>query len=538
MARNSVETLPSSPNYQAEVEKQYPRDTFRFWDFVGYDDQGDLHIGGVSIPEIITAVGTPVRITLPEIAYHRAKQWRSLSQEIAKNVGYTGGLDYYYATKASPISPIVGAALAAGWKIETSSEQDLFNLRELLEEPSYRSAILSGKIICNGYKGHPSRYNRPEVGAPLPKNMSVVGEINQLRRSGGDSYAEMIVTLAQAGVEISPIIDSLDELDYFLQPIEIPPMKMGVRAKSYGLAKAHNDRDSLVSRHGLDRESMNEAVERVLASKTHQLFMFHSMIGAAEAIDPATFVDSLMVMGREFFELRSRYPQLKETMNQFNMGGGVPALGFGYDHTLFLSSLLKGFILLAKEYHQKEPQFVFEFGSLVAAEAGIYVTSISAEKVNDRSGIPWRIIDGSVMRSLVDMILMQKEDYVILAGNHANAPGSLGRMGDRTCDSDGFMRTNRNNLVLLPDANGNEPDYGGDSLVVVLGTEAYERTLTGFNGVGHCGLAEPADIIVYHDNSGQAVLYVDQQKTEQEARAALGYDKKYFPILQALWGIK
>lgn len=514
-----LNTTPLTPihNYASYIYEKYPRQKFHFWDFMNYNSSGELCINDVCINEIIKAVGTPLRIIFPEIASQRAIQWEKLALQVATEQSYGNALEFYYATKASPTAAITTAALEAGWNLETSSEQDLFNIKELIHTRHFPK---NRRIVCNGYKPHPERYNTPDVSDLIPKGITFTGDIKQARRRLGHSYAEMVVEIKTLGIDIVPVFDSADELDYFAQP-DNPSMNVGIRLKSYGLVKARSNLGKLVSRHGMDVETVFDVADRISITNHLTFDTFHAMIGANESIPPEEFVKNLLMVGEIYFQLKHKHP----TLSCFNMGGSIPPLGFGYDHRHFLELLFSGFKSLADKHQLAPPVFAFELGNLIAAEAGIFVTAITSEKQNDSSGIPWGIIDGSIFRSAIDMILISKKDYILLAGNHAHSEAKWIRIGDRTCDGDGYARTNDDNLVAIPDPNLHEPNYGSENIIVMLGVEAYERTLTGYDGVGHCGLLEPIDITVFHDKNQHIVCVVDENKTPQQAASILGFNK-------------
>lgn len=95
------------------------------WDYLDYDKEGNLHINGLKIVDIAQATGTPLEIVDTRITERRAKEWISLSEKVAERVGYKGGIEYLYASKADPAAEITTAAIRSGWGIETSSALDL-----------------------------------------------------------------------------------------------------------------------------------------------------------------------------------------------------------------------------------------------------------------------------------------------------------------------------------------------------------------------------------------------------------------------------
>lgn len=512
--------------YMERIKKE--TEGLRMWDYFNYDSEGNLHLNGLKIIDIAEATGTPLEIVDTRITESRAKEWIRLSERIAKKVGYKGGIDYLYASKADPAAEIVTAAIRGGWGIETSSALDLVNVEWLLDN---KIAPKDLKVVCNGLKLHPVIYNKPYVQAELPKDIKVNGlTARKAARHYGVSYAEMITKLASSDVDIVPVIDSIDELNYFGQPDEIPEMNVGVRLKVYGTAFDKTTLSKLVARHGMDWETTKEAAERIKKIPHLTLTMFHAMMGAAETIPVDDIVGTILHTADLYFELKKKHPTLKS----FNMGGGVPPLGFGYNHEEFLTKLFTGLKKKAEEHDCEEPIMVFEFGSYVSAEAGHHVMQIIHEKENnvmeDGEDISWGIVDTPFMRAIPDMLVIGRDDFIVLAANNANNPAKYMRLGDLTCDSDGRWPTKDMEKkgikgVLVPVSEKKQ-------LMVIVATKAYGEQLTGVGGVGHCGLMEPVELIIEEINGKPNGRLVPRQGYK-EASKLLGYNQDSIMSLKA-----
>jgi arginine decarboxylase len=470
----------------------------RMWDYLSYDKEGNLHINGLKIVDIAQATGTPLEIVDTRIAESRAKEWINLSEKVAKKVGYKGGIDYLYASKADPAAEITSAAIRAGWGIETSSALDLVNVEWLLDNGIAPKDL---KIVCNGLKLHPVIYNKPYVQAELPKDIKVNGmPARKAARHYGVSYAEMITKLASSKANIVPVIDSIDELNYFGQPDEIPAMDVGVRLKVYGTAFDNDALSKLVARHGMDWETTKEAAERIKKIPHLTLTMFHAMMGAAETIPVDDIVGTIL----------------------------------GYNHEEFLTKLFTGLKERAEKHDCEEPIMIFEFGSYIAAEAGHHVMQILSEKINsvDENGetTSWAIVDTPFMRAIPDMLVIGRDDFIVLAANNANSSAKYMRLGDLTCDSDGRwptkdMEKKGKKGVLVPVSEKKQ-------LMVIVATKAYGEQLSGVGGVGHCGLMEPVELIIEEIDGKPNGRLVPRQNYKQ-ARELLGYNQKSIKSLKA-----
>lgn len=496
----------------------------RIWDYLKYDEEGNLRINDWSVEQIAKASGTPIEIVDTTIIEKRAQEWNDLSQSVAERVGYKGGIEYYYAQKADPSSEVSAAAVRTGWNLETSSQLDLMNIERLIDAGVV--GIDEVKVVCNGLKLHPLEYSLPDRNAELPPEIIFKGGLKRSIRTYESSYSEMISTLRGKGMDITPIIDSVDELNYFGQPNEIPNMDVGVRLKVYGPATNDEELNILVARHGMDWDTIQEAAERIDKIDHLKLTTFHAMVGAAETIPVDTLVGSLLFCADKYFQLRKDHPSLK----YFNMGGGVPPLGFGYNHEEFIEKLFTGLKDKAQEYGQTEPVMVFEFGSYLAAEAGFHVMKVLKEKTNnvevDGSEVPWLVVDLTLMRAIPDMLVIDRDDYVVLAVNNANAPVKEVRLGDLTCDSDGRWPTKQMEpkKLLVPDTD--EPQY-----LILIATGAYGETLTGIGGVGHCGIMEPGEVII-ENIGGQLHARTKPRQEVDQAGVLTGYGKRDLEYLK------
>lgn len=507
-------------SYREHIEAKYGN--LPIWDYLAYDQEGDLWFNGVRILDILNAPGgsDPVEIVDPEISEARARQFKGLAENVRVREGYEGKLGYFYATKAAGAAEIMAAAVKAGWQLETSSEQDLINI-----EWAHTNGFLPKdiEIICNGNKPRPERLRRfPESNARIVNPVTIVSESQQkLERP---TYLEMIIRLKKKGLNITPIIDSMQELEYFIE--QGVPMHVGLRLKAYDLVKNNTDVKHLVARHGFDEESIYEAAARISESKHLTLSTFHAMIGAATNIPTDKHVEAIMTTADIYYEIRKTSPEL----HRFNMGGGIRPFSSGYNHEAFLHKLFKGLKQKAAQHRDRVPDFDFEFGSLVAAEAGIAVMHVVDEKINgleqDSTIIPWANVNYSFMRGIIDTILVG-ERYIVLAANNANNKGRLFRIGDPTCDHDGYLRTDDEpvqNTLTLPIG----PDRSAkDTVLVVIAMQAYEEMLTGIDGIGHCFLFEAPDLVKVRLPDGRFYFLREDWKETGDVRKKLGFTKDF-----------
>lgn len=488
----------------------------RLWDYLRYDDQGDLWINQLRVIDAVRAYGTPLEIADSTIVERRCREWRKLAEGIAQEVGYEGRLNYLYAAKANMASEITHAAYRSGWQAETSAGQDLRHLEWLhgqgLLPPDFR-------VVCNGFKLPEGRLVAPMVEAPGLTDAALLPPepARHLRRNA--PYAETILHLARQGWRITPVLDA-GELESFVGA-DLPRMEVGLRLK-FGKVHSLWELEGHISRFGQDLEALRQTAAQIAASPNLSFTMLHAMTGAAETIPVESLVDSLLLAGRVWADLRQDHPTLRE----LNMGGGIPPLGEPYDHAAFLRRLLSGLKAIAEAEGVPQPELTFEFGSFVAAEAGFHVFKVIQRKANHRDpdhsepDVPWAIIDGGLMAAIPDMLLIH-HPFRFLAVTGANGPAGPLILGDITCDSDGRYPPDdfpAGSEVWLPLAAD-----GDEAYVLIHGVGAYQEILAGVRGAHHCGLLEAVELIIERGADGKLRGRLDPRQTPVEAARILGY---------------
>jgi diaminopimelate decarboxylase len=541
------EALKAMP-YMERMAEKYKG--LRFWEYLNYDEEGDLYLRGLRVLDIIGSIseathnhhpGTPLKIDNPEIMTQRAQEFIQLAERVKKSIGYRGGIKLLYATKASFEATSVVAAYAGGANIETSSEQDLENIRRL---NAFGKEIISKNttIVCNGFKPNPNRLDS------LPRRVvkkihRVIGEVGDTIHNTGQRYAEMIIKMRKDGYKnIVPIFDSVAEVGYLKR--SGLSINCGLRFKAYDAAKYDADYDHLVARHGTDRAGMFEAAEAIAKTKNLTLTTFHAMVGANEMIPMDKHIDALMKAAELFFELKKKYP----TLHVFNMGGGLRPFGTSrYNHAEFINQFLSGLTDMAKKFGQPVPDVQFELGSLLAAEGKVAAAQIQEIKINNvelnGEKIPWLIPDVSFMRLIPDNLLIGDKSFIVIAANYGNMKARKFRLGGITCDHDDYLRTDADpvqmteeNTILLPDITELSPEQLEQEPLIIffVALGAYEEELTSPDGTGHCQIAVPINVTFKMVN-GEPIFYLKMQKGPSQTSQDLGFsDPKLRPILEQI----
>ena len=230
------------------------------------------------------------------------------------------------------------------------------------------------------------------------------------------------------------------------------------------------------------------------------------------------FANALTFAAEKYFQLRA----LHQSLTTLDIGGGIPPQSSHYDYERLMVRFLGKVKELAKKYQQPEPRIAFELGSFVAADAGMTVFKVSQEKVLE-NGTVWNIIDGGLMATIPDALMVNKV-FTVLAGNNANYPAQEVGIAGITCDSDDTfpikVSFNQGKRVLMPKRD-EESTY--PQLVVFNDTGAYQETLSGEGGAHHCLLLQEAKVIIRTGKDKKIHVKCLPRQTAEEIRKLMGY---------------
>ncbi len=371
-----------------------------FADAISCDADGEMWLNGICLMDLVRRYGSPLDVQDTRMLSKRGAWWKKLTSHIAHEVGFNGGFDYFYASKANMSLALTKTAYRSGWMAETSSAQDLEHIKWMYSQGEVDRSL---RIICNGYKVSEFEQNTLEEkiktqNITLAAAPSVEKEI---------SYADNILLLHSLGFDITPIFDT-GELHYINHAPLTRDMNVGLRLK-FGKVTDDYDLSQYVSRHGMMWEELLDKAAIIERSEHLVLTMLHVMVGAAETIDIDTFVQSLLFATEKYFHLKKFYPSLR----YLNVGGGIPPFHSGYDYDTFLRKFLSGVVALSEKYSMDMPCLVYELGSFLADDCGMRIYKIVQKKVNhvSESGNPevWCTIDGGLMSALPDMFIMMRK---------------------------------------------------------------------------------------------------------------------------------
>lgn len=438
--------------------------------------QGHLMLGGrVDLNVLAARYGAPLEVAyLPQITrqVHAMMGWAA---QAARVTSYAGTFLYAYATKANFAADVVRTALEAGAHYETSAAADVEIAHHLWKQGILKSDRL---LICNG-----------------SKEAHYTDAILRLRRAG---YAH--------------VISVLDDLEEFAALRACPlPMQFGLREREAGNRDgAHPGND----RFGLTTAEMNEVIAG-LAGTPHAVVMYHAMIGS-QVENADHFLATLRASIRNYCQLRQRVP----TLRFFNYGGGTPTSGyrldFEFDYTGFLTLLMEEMRALCAEYQVPVPDLVGEFGRYTVANHSVFLFDVGQVKRGGEGQPDWYLINGSLMVSAPDSVLVPDQRFIILPLEGWDRPLRPVRLGSRrTCDSDDVYPRPGNAPLLLPDS-------GVGTLIAVCGIGAYQQMISGRGGAHHCLSPEPRRII-FEEKDGRLIQRVDAAQSQAEMMRLIGY---------------
>jgi arginine decarboxylase len=392
---------------------------------------------------------------------------------------------YAYATKANFAEEVVRTALAAGAHYETSATADV-----LIAHHLWRQGVLDENryMFCNGSKE--------------------------------DGYIDAIVAMRTAGyTRIVPILDSLDELDTLLSRCRAP-LLLGVRERHPADTVDPNHRGG--ERFGLTQAEIEQVAKRI-AGTPHQLVIYHAMVGS-QMEDLDGWMARLARSAANYCRLRRRVP----TLRAFNFGGGMPtsayALDFAFDYQGFLRRLMSELAATCAAFDVPQPDLIGEFGRYTVASHNVYLLEVGSVKHGQPTPgaaevEPWYLLNGSLMVSLPDALIVEDQQFVVLPLDGWERPAQGVRLGGRrTCDSDDFFpRPSQPPLML--------PEDGQGLVVAVFGVGAYQQMISGRGGAHHCLNPEMRRIIIEQDGDALVVREVAPQNLGT-IMSLLGYNSE------------
>jgi arginine decarboxylase len=468
----------------AEQLARHIRPDGRLTDFLALRDGRLIYGGEVDLLAEAKRYGAPLEIVLcPQISA-RIQAMQGYFADARVRAGYAGEFVYAYATKANFAEEVVRTAIASCAHYETSSAYDVRVAAQL-----WRSGTLPSDrfVFCNGSKERP--------------------------------YIDAILELRTAGCEtLVPILDDPYE---FSELASCPaPLLFGLRERK--------DAGDLTegATYGYDRFGLlPDEIDQIggqVAGTGHKIILYHAMVGS-QLEDERFFLRELRESLAGFARARERIP----TLAYFNFGGGFPtdaySLDFDFDYAGVVERLVRTVAEECQALGIPVPHLVGEFGRYTVADHGVHIFRIARRKVTQpgfAAGYPWYLVDGSLMVSLPDILIVAGQSFITLALNHLDRAATVAVLGGRrTCDSDDFYP--RTGGLALPDITADE--LARDPLYIAFfGTGAYQSMLSGEGGAHHC-LAPEAPKLILEAGPGQLTRRLVPEQSWEDVLSELGY---------------
>ena len=432
-------------------------------------EKDQLHFHGVDLMEIIQTYGTPLKLSyLPKIS-ENIEFAHKIFNDAIKKYQYDGTYTYAYCTKSSHFRFVVEEALSSNAHIETSSAYDIPIVR-CMEENNKLSK--EHYIICNGFK------------RPL-----YVQEVSNLLNEGF--------------VNCIPILDNLNELDYYLGHVQ-DEFKVGIRVA----ADEEPNFGFYTSRLGIRYNDIVPYYQEKIKSSKAKLKMLHFFINTGIK-DTAYYWSELSRFIFKYCELKKVCPEL----DSVDIGGGFPIknnLYFEYDYQYMAEQIIENIQWICKKNHVPVPNIFTEFGSFTVGESGATIYSVLDQKLQNDKEL-WYMMDGSFITHMPD-VWGSNEKFIMLAINHWKNPYHKVNLGGLTCDSMDYYDSEAHiGEVFLPQYEKGETLYFG-----FFNTGAYQESLGGYGGIQHCLIPAPKHVIIDRDKEGNIEhrLFAQEQRSE------------------------
>jgi len=459
-------------SYRELIEQtfEFPQEEFKVWEH-------ELLFNDVPLMDIIKQYGTPLKLTyLPRISENIRFVQATFNKAIEK-FKYNGTYTYCYCSKSSHFSFVTEEALKNNVHLETSSSFDIPIVRSLYERGKITKETF---ILCNGFK------------MPL--------------------YTQYISELLNESFNCLPILDTLNEIDYYEQNVS-NPFQVGIRVAS----DEEPNFEFYTSRLGIRYSDIVPLYkDKIETSKKASLKMLHFFINTGIK-DTAYYWSELSRFIFKYCELKKICP----TLDSIDIGGGFPiktSLTFQFDYKYMIEQIVENIKWICDKSNVAVPNIFTEFGSYTVGESGAVLYSVVNQKLQNDKEL-WYMIDGSFITHLPDAWGLNQK-YILLAVNKWDDPYHKVNIGGLTCDSmDYYNSESHTGEVFMPMINDEETLCIG-----FFHTGAYQESLGGYGGIQHCLIPAPKHVLVDRNEDGEITtrLFAPEQSSESMLKL-LGY---------------
>jgi len=432
-----------------ERPKKLEKNWRKFWklgaeefntQFFGVNKEGELtateghHV--YNLNDLAQRYGTPLQVIFPFIIEDRLKDLISYFQAYIKIYGYRGKFFYHYPMKVNQNKEFILSLLSEGANLEVTSANELWIVKKLWEGEKFNSKI---RVFCNG-----------------PKT---------------DQYLDLIEELRSKGMNIVPIIESLDEVN------RLSKYKGDIGVRVDLNIKTDSHWDKKFDRFGLSEKDVLDL------SKLKNLKIVHYHLGS-QIKTQKSILDAV----KHAFGIYAQLQKIHPSIDTLDIGGGF---GIPYEKKKFYtakgvsSKIIKVLKNLSDKAKIRHPNLVIEWGQYVVAPAEITIYKVLFKKIIPKANAKaWYIVDGSFVNDIKDTWAIHQKFHIIPANNMYGALRTTWLAGS-TCDSDDKY-TAGGNYILLPKLHENQ-----DQFVAVFDTGAYQDGLASH----HCLLSAPLKIV-------------------------------------------
>ncbi len=432
-----------------EKPKKLEKNWRKFWklgaeefntQFFGVNKEGELtategnHV--YNLNDLAQKYGTPLQVIFPFIIEDRLKDLISYFQAYIKIYGYRGKFFYHYPMKVNQNKEFILSLLSEGANLEVTSANELWIVKKLWEGEKFNSKI---RVFCNG-----------------PKT---------------DQYLDLIEELRSKGMNIVPIIESLDEVN------RLSKYKGDIGVRVDLNIKTDSHWDKKFDRFGLSEKDVLDL------GKLKNLKIIHYHLGS-QIKTQKSILDAV----KHAFGIYAQLQKIHPSIDTLDIGGGF---GIPYEKKKFYtakgvsSKIIKVLKNLSDKAKIKHPNLVIEWGQYVVAPAEITIYKVLFKKIIPKANAKaWYIVDGSFVNDIKDTWAIHQKFHIIPANNMYGVLRTTWLAGS-TCDSDDKY-TAGGNYILLPKLHENQ-----DQFVAVFDTGAYQDGLASH----HCLLSAPLKIV-------------------------------------------
>jgi arginine decarboxylase len=439
--------------------------------YFDYDSDGNLIIKEgnniYNINYLIEKLGTPLEIFMPFVVEERVEDLLDIANNLTQSLGYKGRFFYHYPMKVNQNKEAVMALIGEGANIETSSYNELYLIKKMLENGNFNQNI---RIVCNG-----------------PKT---------------DKYISLIDELQHRGLKITPVIEGPNELKF----LQYSRYDVGIRLDMQ--VEANSRWNKPIDRFGFPKE------ELYALGICKNLKILHYHIGS-QIEDADDMIGPLKYALDVFHTMKKKNP----TLDTINIGGGMP-IPYERKAGVSLENILTKVFMTLKDESDKHgmphPHLICEWGRYMIAPAQLTIfkvidtKSISHPKSQAKK---WFVVDGSFINDIPDVWGVDQKFMI--------APTMATKEGDNmtdvwlagsSCDSDDIYKGTDGKLSF-PDFDVSEstkPYY-----LVVFDTGAYQDPLASH----HCMLSSPAKIIIQNGH----IMMLRKRETADDVGKFFGW---------------